>query len=61
MEYDSPMSCPNCNSMWGEIVGNTLVCKCGYRHTIPLKPSYEELEERIKGLEARLASPESDK
>ena len=52
MEYDSPMSCKKCGSEWGEIVGNVLVCKCGYRHTIPLKPTYEELEKRAEFLEA---------
>ena len=51
MEVDSPMSCPRCNSPWGKIVGNTLVCKCGYRHTVPLKPTYEELEKRVELLE----------
>ncbi|KKM14463.1 hypothetical protein LCGC14_1705920 [marine sediment metagenome] len=59
MEVDSPMSCPRCNSPWGKIVGNTLVCKCGYRHTVPLKPTYEELEKQIKVLEARLGLAES--
>ena len=54
MEYDSPMACPNCNAQWGEIKGNTLVCKCGYQHTIPLKPTYEELEKRAEFLEAEI-------
>ena len=42
-EGNSPMSCPKCGSQWGSVEGNTLSCKCGYQHTIPLKPTYEEL------------------
>lgn len=54
MEYDSPMAC-ECGSPWGIIEGNTLICgRCGYRHTIPLKPTYEELEKRVEFLETEI-------
>lgn len=49
-EGDSPISCPRCGSSWGTLEGNTLVCKCGYRHTIPLKASYEDLVKENKKL-----------
>ena len=50
-EGDSPMACLRCQSQWGILDGNTLVCgKCGYRHTVPLKPSYEELLRENKKL-----------
>jgi len=60
MEYDSPMACLRCGSPWGRIEGNVLICgRCPYHHTIPLKPSYEDLEKRVKFLEAEIRRTES--
>jgi len=53
-EGDSPISCPKCSSQWVMLDGNTLTCKCGYRHTVPLKKSYTELERENEQLKKRL-------
>ena len=51
------MGCPKCSSPWGRIEGNKLLCKCGYEHTIPLKPSYADLEKQVEELKKERNTP----